>query len=137
MSIGTQLRTPVLVRKADLEKEPVREWIERNSKRNDLDPRIFSYPSLAVLASHRNGTVYTYLPVQTVAMLESVGVNPEADGNDVATGLMEGVKATALLAHNQGIREIYFLSSDPTVDAGAEAMGFVALPHKVYRMRIS
>lgn len=136
MSIGTQLRTPVLVRKADLEKEPVREWIERNSKRNDLDPAIFGYPSLCVLASHRNGMVYTYVPVQTVAMLESVGINPQADGKDVATGLMESVKGAALLAHNSGIRELYYLSSDPTVDAGAKAMGFEEMPHKVWRMRL-
>ncbi len=136
MSIGTQLRTPVLVRKADLEKEPVQEWIEKNSPRNDLDPKIFDYPSLAVLASHRNGTVFTYLPVQTVAMLESVGINPEANGNDVATGLMESVKATALLAHNQGIREVYYLSSDDAVDAGAKAMGFEELTCKVWRLRI-
>lgn len=136
MSVGSDMRHSILVRKADPEKEPVRDWLERNHERNGFDPEIFSYPSLCVLASYRNGSVFTYLPVQTVAMLESVGVSPEASGNEVASGLMESVKATALLAHNQGIRELYYLSTDETVDVGAKAMGFELLPHKVFRMRL-
>jgi hypothetical protein len=137
MSIGTQLRDPVMVRLADPEKEPVVEWCQANSARNAFDEAVLSYPSTKVLAAHNNGTVYAYMPIQGTAMLESIGLNPEATTIQITQSVMEMVRGAALLAHSAGMRELYFLASDDNTGKAAEQMGFVPLPYKIYRRRLT
>lgn len=129
-------RNLVMVRIADPSKEPVKEWLEANSERNEFDPAVLSYPEMRVLAGHSNGTTYNYLPIQLVGMFESIGVNPEATPLQVATGIMECVKAGVVLAQNANLKEVYFLGSDETTEEGAKRMGFESLPYKVFRKRI-
>jgi hypothetical protein len=129
-------RNYVMVRLADPKMEPVKEWITANSERNAFDPAILDYPAMKVLASHCNGTTYTYMPVQAVAVLESIGVNPEAKPLEIATGVMESVKSAVVLAQANGYRELWFLGSDETTARGAETMGFEPLPYRVFRKRI-
>src|SRR6266446_7645645 len=126
-------RNLVMVRLADPAKEPVKDWLAANSARNGFDPAILSYPAMKVLASHVNGTTLTYMPVQGVAVLESIGVNPEAKPLEIATGVKETVKAAVVLAQANGFKELYFLGSDETTEAGALRMGFEPLPYRVFR----
>lgn len=129
-------RNLVMVRIADPATEPVKEWCEANSERNEFDPAVLAYPEMRVLAGHNNGTTYNYLPIQLVGMFESIGVNPEATPLQAATGIMECVKAGVVLAQNANVREVYFLGSDETTSEGAKRLGFEELPYKVYRKRI-
>src|ERR1700758_2517368 len=126
MSIGTTLRNQVMVRLADPETEPVIDWCQANSERNAFDKDVMSYPGTKVLASHKDETVSVYLPVQPVAMLESVGSNPNASQLEITGGLIEAVKGACLLAYAADHREVYFLSSDELTAKGAEMLGFVA-----------
>lgn len=138
----SQERNFVMVRLADKDAEPVKEWLSANSARNGFDPEVLEYKCTKVLAAHLNGTVYAYMPVQPVIMLESIGPNPEAKPLEVATGVMELVKAAAFGAVNSEppIRELYFLASDQLTAKGAESMGFENLTKKygysVFRRRL-
>ena len=136
MSIGNELRNPVMVRLADPDIEPVIDWCQANSERNAFDRDVLTYPSTKVLAAHNNGTVYAYLPIQGTAMLESIGPNPEATPMQIAQGVMEMTKGAALLAYSAGYRELYFLASDENTAIGAKLMGFEELSFKVYRKRL-
>jgi hypothetical protein len=137
----SQERNLVMVRLADPKTEPVRQWLEANSSRNGFDPKVLDYPGTKILAAHCNGTVYAYMPIQPVAMLESIGPNPEAEPLEVATGVMEMCKAAGILAYAAENREMYFLASDEVTALGAARMGFENLTEKfgysVFRARLS
>ena len=137
MSIGTEVRTAINVRLADKDSEPVEEWCERNSARNQFDDSVLDYPATKVLAA-TNGSnrVLAYMPVQGTAMLESIGPNPDATPMEIAAGIMEMVKGAALLAHAGGYRELYFLATDDTTAEGSKKLGFEELPYRVFRRRL-
>ena len=124
----------ILIRDADPSKEPVKEWLMANIARNAFSPRILDYPGTSVLAAH-NGQVITYVPTQPVLVMESVGVNPVSPPpQDVATALVETVRAAAVLAYRAGCREIHFLASDELTAKGAEKLGFHKIEFPVYRL---
>lgn len=132
-------RNLVMVRFAEKD-EPVKQWLEANAGRNGFDPEVLDYPCTKVLAAHTNGTVYAYMPVQSVAVLESIGPNPDAKPLDVATAVMEMTKGAALMGHGAGMREMYFLASDDVTALGAKRLGFEDLTEKfgyhVFRARL-
>jgi hypothetical protein len=136
----TYERNFVMVRLADPKTEPVKEWLEANRERNGVDLAVLDYPGTKVLAAHKNGTVYAYMPIQPVAMLESIGPNPEAKPLEVATAVMEMVKGAGLMAYQGDFREMFFLASDKITAEGAESMGFENLTEKygysVFRARL-
>ena len=136
MSIGTTLRNQVFVRLAEPDTEPVADWCQANSGRNAFDKDVLTYPNTKILAAHANDAVSVYLPVQPVAMLESVGSNPSATPLEVAGGLIEATKAACVLAYAAGHREVYFLSSDDLTAQGAQMLGFVPLPYTIYRKKL-
>lgn len=133
-------RNLVMVRLADPKTEPVREWLEANSGRNGFDPAIMEYPGLKVLAAQKDGEVLAYMPVQPVAVLESIGINPEANARDIATAVMELTKHAAFMAYGGDCREMFFLGSDPNTSEGAKNLGFEDLTEKfgyhVFRARL-
>lgn len=136
MSIGAELKNPIMVRLAEPDTEPVVDWCQANSERNAFDRDVLTYPSTKVLAAHNNGTVYAYLPIQLATMLESIGPNPEATPLEVATGIVEMVKGAALLAYGAGCRELYFLASDDLTAEGAKKMGFHEVPFKLFKKNL-
>lgn len=136
MSIGHELRNAIDVRLAESNTEPVIDWCQANSERNAFDRDVLDYPATKVLAAHNNGTVYAYMPVQGVAMLESIGPNPAINPIQIAAAIVEMVKGACLMAYANGMRECYFLSSDSLTAEGAKKMGFEELPYKVYRKRL-
>ena len=136
-SVGKILREAISLRSATLEDVPqITAWLESRKSRNQFDPEILKYPSLEVVAAHTNGTVFVYLPVQSVAMLESVAVNPESSPHEIAHALVLAVKAIEYQAHRAGQREAYFLASDANTAKGAEHLGFEEVEMKVFRKRL-
>ncbi len=128
----------MLVRKADPEKEPfVLSWLEDNKSRNAFESaEVLKYPRVDVLAAHTNGTTHAIMPVHPVAMLESVGTNPESSTREVAEAMLKLVEATAAICAVNGVKEMMFLSSDKVTDKAAQAIGFQPLKCKVFRMRL-
>lgn len=136
MSIGAKIRAGMMVRKADPTKEPVKECLAANSKRNAFDPDVLEYPLTTTLAAHSNGTTYAYMPVNPVLMLESIGMTNGHTPQEQANAVMEMTKTAAALGHINGYREVYFLASDETTANGAKLMGFEELPYKCFRLKL-
>lgn len=136
MSIGAKLRLNMMVRKADPTKEPVKECLAANSRRNAFDADVLDYPLTTTLAAHSNGTTYAYMPVNPVLMLESIGITNGHTPQEQANAVMELTKAAATLGHVNGYRELMFLASDEVTARGAKMMGFEELPYKVYRAKL-
>lgn len=140
MSIGTTLRNAVMVRLADPESEPVVDWCQANSERNAFDKDVLSYPSTKILAAYQDredGKVVVYMPVQGAVILESIGSNPEASVQEITQAMIECVQGAALLAHMQGMREMFFLASDESTALGAEHLGFEKVEMALYRKRLA
>jgi len=136
MSIGSEIRKSIDVRIAEPTTEPVIDWCQANSSRNAFDRDVLEYPATKVLAAHSNGEVYVYMPVQGVAMLESIGPNPKVNPLQIAAAIVEIVQGACLMAYANGMREVCFLASDDLTAEGAKKMGFEELPYKVYRKRL-
>ncbi len=99
------------------------DWIAKLSHRNNVDVSIFDYPATSVLKAS-NGKPIMYMPRQQVTMLESLAINPDAQGSDVALALRALIQTAEYEARNSGQGEMYFLCSDPETKHYAEAHGF-------------
>lgn len=135
MSLGTSVRSMIMIRDADVKTEPVREWLASNIARNAFDPDVLDYPATSVLAAH-NGEVITYTPTQPVLAIESVGVSKTASTQDVATAMVETVRAAAAFAYRAGVRELMFIGSDELTAKGAEKLGFERINFPVFRLKL-
>lgn len=87
------------------------DWIGKLAHRNNIDPDVFSYPTLQVFKAS-NGRAISYTPSQTTWFLESLAFNPDATPLEKAVALRETFTVIEFEARRQGIREIYFLCSD-------------------------
>lgn len=108
------------IRQADI--PLVSDWITK-TKNNQFDPDTISYPETSVYCAS-DGEPVCYLPVQAVAMLESLATKPGTSKIKVARALAALIRSIALLASNKGLHEMYFLSGDPATVAFAKKHGF-------------
>lgn len=107
-----------------------------NGDRNAFDPTILTYPSLGVLKlGTRTGKTVMYLPAQTVIMLESLAINPEATDREIAVGLLTAFNALLVQAQGKGIGEVYFLGSNELTNKFAERHGMEKLDFPIFRMK--
>jgi len=110
------------------------EWME-NGDNNYFDPECLAYPATARLMAH-NDKALVAMPVQSVLLLESLGVNPEATKHEVAVGLNMMVQSLVTIAQTKGIGEIYFLATNEKTNEFAKKHGFESLPWPIYRLKI-
>jgi len=102
-SLGATLRSEISLRKDDPVEEPqIRKWLEARKSRNAFDPAILDYPASEIFAARTYETTHAYLPVQQVAMLESVGTNPTSTTQEVAHSLVLLVNGVELIAQRGG-----------------------------------
>jgi hypothetical protein len=114
--------------------EQIVDWLNANPA-NEFDPGILKYPTLQVLCSYNSEPV-AYLPTQHALFLESVAMNPEASEADQPQALRDLVKGAELLASKDGVKEIYFLATDPKVLKIAVDHGFQQLPWPLLRLKL-
>lgn len=100
----------------------VTEWITEN-KKNDFDPEVVGYPQTKTFVASKDGPV-AFQPVQIVPMMESFAPKPGLSKHDAAKALELFVKLVALLAMQQGMGEVYFMSRDAETIEFAKAHGF-------------
>lgn len=112
------------------------DWTVANAANSLFDPRVLEYPNTAVLKAFK-GKPVGYIPVQTVAVLESFAPDPAASDYERAEALRELVKAAALLGWGVGIREIHFIVSDEATAQLALKRGFEEIPQKVLRLKLN
>lgn len=88
-----------------------------------LDPDVLTYPQTNTFIASKDGPV-AFLPVQLVAMAESLALKPELPKADIAKALELLIKMIVMMAMTKGIGELYFLSKDPGTIEFAKAHGF-------------
>jgi hypothetical protein len=115
--------------------EEIAEWLIANPK-NAFDPAILTYPTLRIVTSYTDGGNIAHLPSQQALVLESVAMNPKADAVYKPQAIRDLVKGQQLLASTFGIREMYFIASDPTVLEIAVNHGFERIAFPVVRLKL-
>lgn len=114
--------------------EEFKAWLG-STRNNDLDPAILEYPTLRILCAY-DGEPEAYLPTQLVVMLESLALKPGIDAHQYLEAIRTLVKGVTLNASSLGVKEIYFIASDPDVLKTALKHGFEQVKQPVLRMRL-
>ncbi len=95
---------------------------------NCFDPEILQYShNIRFLTAARGKDAIAHIPVQSVLMLESLGINPTASENDLARALNELIRYVLTLMHEGNFNEMYFIGTDARVCKVAENHGFKVL----------
>src|SRR5215831_16302645 len=79
-------------------------WFEATPQ---SDKDVLGYPAIQMWEAS-NGKTIAILPVHTVAMLESIGHNPDSTDLELAESLRQLIKTVYTTAWSSGIREIWF-----------------------------
>jgi hypothetical protein len=124
------------VRFADKDDAPtVIRWLNDNPQ-NRYDSAILRYPTLSTLCAYEpDGGPVAYLPTHRVLMLESVALRPNLERLTSAQALRDLTKAAGLIAHAQGMREVYMLEGAGGLAELAERNGFEGT-WKAYRLKL-
>lgn len=101
------------------------DWI-RTTPQNLFDPAILDNPATKFHCA-ANSEPLMYMPSQTVWMLESLAVKPGATALEVAKSIGVLIQTILYKAEECGIRELYFLCRDDTVNAYASKHGWETL----------
>lgn len=118
--------------RGDMNYPPVQQavaWFNRIQDRNHFDPDVLTYPSTALIQAYDKltGKPLLYVPVHKVYMVEALGPAPDADGYDVAAALAQVIKACAWDAPKDGVGEIHYACTDPTIDDFCTRHGFMRM----------
>lgn len=113
----------------------IAEWLSK-TKNNYFDPDILSYQTFRAISSYGAGGNVAHLPSQQGLILESVALNPAAKSLDAGQAFRDLVKGQQLLASSFGIREMYFIATDPTVAKVAVDHGFTTIGWPVLRLKL-
>lgn len=114
--------------------EEVTKWLT-TTRNNDLDRGILEYPTLRILCAY-DGEPEAYLPTQLAVVLESLALKPGIDAHQYVEAIRTLVKGVTLNASSLGIKEIYFIATDPDVLRCALNHGFEQIKQPVLRMRL-
>lgn len=91
---------------------------------NLVDASVYKYPATTTLKAVKDGMSLVFMPVQTVFMLESLGIVSKNSRIDTALALSELVKTVRWEAHKAGHGEMYFLCKEATTIEYATRHGF-------------
>jgi hypothetical protein len=110
-------------------------WLFGNREKNKLDLEILEYPTLRVYSA-ANDSAIAFLPIHSGVILESLALNPEASPEEKLEAVCGIVNQVMLDATQQGIREMFYISSDERTDASAvRQLGFEEV--KCYRKKLT
>lgn len=104
----------------------IHEWLQKTPQ-NLFDPGILLYKRNVRFTCAHNGSPLLFMPIQTVFMLESLAVSPEATELEVAKSIGVLIQKVICDAEEMGINEIYFLCKDEAVNQYAERHGWEIL----------
>lgn len=113
----------------------------RETRGNDFDSSILSYPTLGAVCASDGDKPVAFLPYHHALMLESVGMRAGASGLESATAFRDLIHGVQLVASQSGVRELYFvtdvsLGANARLAAMAIRHGFESLPWQTLRMRV-
>lgn len=109
------------------------QFLARIREQSHLDTDILTYPMTTMLEAYvkATGEPVLYMPVQHVLMMESLGPSPTASPIDIAKGLEEITKIVSYDAQKAGIGEVYYPSSDASVNGFAQRHHFMLMDYEV------
>src|ERR1700733_2365447 len=98
----------IFVRRAEKKDKPLLiKWLI-STARNLIDPAIFQYPLITILAAFKQKGPIAFLPLQQVTMLESLAINPDARRIETAAAIAQLIKTAVFMSRSSGVREVYF-----------------------------
>lgn len=104
-------------------------------EQNDVDFHILDYPTFRAVAAEKEGKPKAFLPLQTCIVLESLALDPELEPKEKLDSVVEMVHNIGKEAFREGIRELYYISSDERTDESAvRQLGFERVT--AYRKRL-
>ena len=128
---------PVFVRPAKQnDRKQYCEWALA-TQNNGLDPTTLTYPSTVMKVAFNKDGPLVFLPLQKTVHMESLAVRPGASETEVAAALGALLQDAVSTAIQEGIGEIWFEGTEPTVPKLARKRGFEVVPYTVYRLRIA
>jgi hypothetical protein len=128
---------PVFVRQAKKEdRKKYCEWALA-TENNGLDPTVLTYPSTVIKVAFNKDGPLVFLPLQKPIHMESLAVKPGSSESEVAAALMVLLQDVVSDAMREGVGEIWFEGTEPTVPKLAKRRGFEVVPYTVYRLRIA
>lgn len=124
---------PLIGPRTDPRIQQAMNWFGAIREKSHLDVSVFKYPTLTILEAFvkETGEPVLYQPVHKVYMMEALGPNPMASERDIARGLEEIIKVLHFEAQNEGIREIYYPSTDAAVNVFAQRHHFTLMDYEV------
>src|SRR5690242_13566518 len=127
---------PIFVRPARQdEKKMLLDWSLENPG-NGFDPEVPMYPTTVTWCGFDKDGQVAFLPVQLAYVMESFAPRPGLSPRRQAEALKEFTQNLITQAHLNGVRELYFLGSNPETNEYAENYIFEEVPYKVYRAKL-
>lgn len=110
------------------------QWLTE-TPHNYYDQAVYFYPHTVTLvaASDRN---LVYMPIQRTITLESLAVNPDTTNGEKAIAMVELIRTAVYEASLQGVKEIYFVATNPDTAHFAERRKLERIQHPVYRIKV-
>jgi hypothetical protein len=100
----------------------------RSTPENLFDPDLLTYTSsLRFIAARENARPLVFMPIQTVYMLESLAVSPDASELEIAKSLGVLMQSVVYEAQTNKVNEVYFICRDANVIRFAEKHGYEAV----------
>lgn len=104
---------------------------------NLFDPASGLYPTSFTMVAENGQTPIVFLPIQTVFLLESLGINPAASNKEIAVSLRKLINAITDFAETKGIGEIGFVCAESSTEQFAIRHGFEKMPWNFYRLKVA
>lgn len=115
---------PRAVTKTDIETMDV--WL-KETPQNLFDRGILNYRDKMRFYCAHNGSPVMFAPLQSVLMVESLGVKPDAAPWEVAKAMETLIKYFVGKASDEGYNELYFISGDETLTEFARKHEFTEI----------
>jgi hypothetical protein len=113
------------------------EWIF-NTPKNLFDPDVMSYPSTRTLvAVDEKDQPILFQPFQPVFMVESLAHKQGSSPREIALSLDRMDDVLEKLAQTYGIRELMFMSNEPSIIEFAQHHGYEVIKWTVLRKKLS
>lgn len=123
-----------MVKETDIQQ--LLQWSKDNADKNGFDPATLLYPTTDIVAVENGNGPIVFLPVHNVGMLESIAPSPEASKEELSRAILKAVAHIAIRGRTRGVRELYFLASDPELASLAERAGFEKCDWPAYKLRL-
>lgn len=88
------------------------EWLKRIADRNLIDWDVLTYPATSLLKATDGEKNVLHVPVQSVYMVESLGISPDASPLEMAKALSGVFGIVRWESKRAGQGEVYFLCRD-------------------------